>query len=229
MTSARPGTAADVGPAPRVKPVLDARFRPAVLAIRQMEAEGSRSRKAASVWVALEQPGGSVSHHAIWVLPQGHPASLRSYRTCERLLKFLLWARGASRIYVDAPADLVEALRHRYAREPAGIFDAQMMGPEIYGRAFEVVATRREAFPAPGMASTRLGGHLQGCRIGFDLGASGPGNFGLRALPLSWRRRWIVSRKSRCLPSRVADHDGDGGPPQPPLDALPRRRLWSSP
>ena len=172
MTSARPGTAADVGPAPRVKPVLDARFRPAVLAIRQMKAEKSRSRKAASVWVALEQPGGSVSHHAIWVLPQGHPASLRSYRTCERLLKFLLWARGASRIYVDAPADLVEALRHRYAREPAGIFDAQMMGPEIYGRAFEVVATRREAFPAPGMASTRLGGHLQGCRIGFDLGAS---------------------------------------------------------
>jgi predicted NBD/HSP70 family sugar kinase len=46
------------------------------------------------------------------------------------------------------------------------------MGPTIYAAPFEVLATPRSAFPVESTASLELGGHLDGCRVGFDLGAS---------------------------------------------------------
>jgi predicted NBD/HSP70 family sugar kinase len=42
----------------------------------------------------------------------------------------------------------------------------------IYEKPFEVVLVRPEEFPAARESQTALGGHLDGCRIGFDLGAS---------------------------------------------------------
>ena len=42
----------------------------------------------------------------------------------------------------------------------------------VYERPFEVSITTPEAVPAEKEISATLGGHLDGCRIGFDLGAS---------------------------------------------------------
>ena len=44
------------------------------------------------------------------------------------------------------------------------------MGNRIYGRAFEVLVTKK--VPDEKSSSTPLGRHLDGCRIGFDLGGS---------------------------------------------------------
>jgi predicted NBD/HSP70 family sugar kinase len=46
------------------------------------------------------------------------------------------------------------------------------MGSRIYGAPFELLAARHSEFPGQSSASLELGGHLDGCRIGFDLGAS---------------------------------------------------------
>ncbi len=100
------------------------------------------------------------------------PDEAASYRAVERLCKFLLWSRGGARLYVDGPATLVEYLARHYAAEPTGIFDAAFMGPKLFGVPFEVVGVPEAEFPPEREAAVALGRHLDGCRIGFDLGAS---------------------------------------------------------
>lgn len=88
----------------------------------------------------------------------------------ERWLKFLLWSRGGFRVYFDGPVELGRQLQKYFKETPSGKFDAQIMGERIYERPFEIVLTVK--LPPPRSSTTPLGRHLQGCRIGFDLGAS---------------------------------------------------------
>lgn len=156
--------------APRIAPALDPGFRPAALAAMRLSAAARESRSGRLIRLAIQQPSGPVTHHEVWIHDRDHDA-VTSRRLVERELKFLLWSRGGSRAYVDGPESLTEALRRYYAEDPAGTFDARTMS-EIYGSRFEVVAARHEAFPSECGGSVALGGHFDGCRIGFDLGAS---------------------------------------------------------
>jgi predicted NBD/HSP70 family sugar kinase len=151
--------------APRVAAPLDPRFRPAALAVRAFEA-----RAAVTARLGIEQPGGSIAHFATRLLPADHPHAHANLEHLERLAKFALWSRGGFRLYVDAPAGLAEALAAHYRESPTGRFDAETVGQRIYDRPLEVVATRD--LPAQRTTTTPLGRHLDGCRIGFDLGGS---------------------------------------------------------
>ena len=130
------------------------------------------SGDARPVTLAVEQPGGAVSLRETAVFRDGHPDAAAGHAGCERLLKTMLWARGGSRIWIDGPASLVEALRHHYADEVTGRFDARMIAQTVYGAPLEIVGAARTAFPVDRSVPSPLGGHLDGCRIGFDLGAS---------------------------------------------------------
>ncbi len=154
-----------------VPPPLDPAFRPAGRARRSYEARVRASGQGVPVTLAVEQPGGTVSRHDTVAWPDGHPEAARGHRHVERLLKTLLWARGGSRVHVDGPDGLVSHLQRHYADEPTGVFDARI-AEEIYLRPLELVRTRRAEIPPSRGATASLGGHLDGCRIGFDLGAS---------------------------------------------------------
>ena len=114
--------------------------------------------------VALERSPRSISHATY---AGGHDFFL-----VERWIKFLLWSRGGHRIHFAGPPDLGEKLRQHYANSATGRFDAQIMGEKIYERPFEMVVTSRDKLPERREQTVALGGHLNGCRIGFDLGAS---------------------------------------------------------
>ena len=160
-------------PHPRVAPPLDPDFRPLGLAWAALADDARSSGTAVPVAVAVEQPdGASAWRHEAMGYPSGHPGEAASFRGVERLCKFLLWSRGGSRLYVDGPDRLVALLQRHYGEVPAGRFDAAFMGPQLFLRPFEVVATTQADFPADREAASSLGGHLDGCRIGFDLGAS---------------------------------------------------------
>ncbi len=156
---------------PRVMPPLDPGFRPAAPAAARFLDRVRKSPTGRPVWLAVEQPGGTVSHHQSWAFSEG-PEAAASARFVERDLKFLLWSRGGRRVHVDGPAPLVATLARHFASDPVGRFDAQVMGPTIYGAPFELVAASRSAFPEASTDALELGGHRDGCRIGFDLGAS---------------------------------------------------------
>ncbi len=155
----------------RVQPPLDPSFRPAGRARRAREDRVRASGLAVPVTLAVEQPGGTVSREDTVAWPDGHPEAAGSQHHAERLLKVLLWARGGSRVHVDGPAGLVAHLRQHYAEAPTGVFDAHIAA-EIYLRPLEIVSTPRGEIPPSRATTAALGGHLDGCRIGFDLGAS---------------------------------------------------------
>jgi predicted NBD/HSP70 family sugar kinase len=122
--------------------------------------------------LAVEQPGGIADIRETWVLPDRDPGAPTSYAFAERLAKSMLWTFGGFRLWVDGPASLVVHLRRHYADSPTGRFDAATLGVTVFGRSFEVEAARRDQFPSMRVATSTFGGHLDGCRIGFDLGAS---------------------------------------------------------
>jgi predicted NBD/HSP70 family sugar kinase len=165
---------------PRVLPPLDPAFRPAALAADLLLGKIRASDRGRRVELALEQPGEVVSHHTTWTYEDGDgelpgtsdPDVCAADHLVERDLKFLLWSRGASRVYVDGPKRLVTALRRHYDEDPGGLFDAKTLGEDVYRRSFEVVSAPRASFPPEYGRPVWTGGHLDGCRIGFDLGAS---------------------------------------------------------
>ncbi len=156
--------------APRVTPVLDPGFRPAVLAARAFRTLVDATPEAVPVRIALEQADGSLFRFDTPVLPESHPHASANVSFLERFVKFLLWSRGGWRIYVDGPASLATQLAAHYRETPTGQFDAHLVGKRMFDHALEVVHTRD--LPAEHSETKPLGRHLEGCRIGFDLGGS---------------------------------------------------------
>lgn len=155
---------------PRLQPVLDAAFRPAALVNRAFREAAKATGKAVPVRIALEQADGSVFHHTTAVLPEGHPQAAGNYHHVERLVKFLLWGRGGFRIYLDGPAPLAAQLQKQFTETPTGRFDDDLIGRKVYDHSIEVLAAKD--LPRERAATQPLGRHLDGFRIGFDLGGS---------------------------------------------------------
>lgn len=157
---------------PRIVPELDPDFRPAALFHRAFDRAAAESG-ARPIDIAIEQADGSTFHWRTVALPSQHPDADLNFLNLERQVKFLLWSRGGWRVHVHAPDDLARRLREHYASRPTGRFDAEIMGTKIYERPFDVVEVNRAGELPPERHSTvPLGRHLDGCRIGFDLGAS---------------------------------------------------------
>jgi predicted NBD/HSP70 family sugar kinase len=156
--------------APKVAPALDPAFRPASLATRAFREAARASKAAMPIELALEQADGSVFRFKTEALPDGHPQADGNFVQLERMVKFLLWSRGGFRIYFNGPKVLGEALQKHYRETATGKFDSEIVGTRIYDRPIEVVMTRD--IPAERANTTPLGRHLDGCRIGFDLGGS---------------------------------------------------------
>lgn len=156
---------------PKLPPVLDPGFLPAVLHNRAFRETARATGAAVPVRLALEQADGSVFHHETVVLPAGHPlAPTENFRHVERLVKFLLWAWGGWRIHLDGPTSLAGKLAAHYRTSATGSFDSEIIGERIYDRPIEVVHTRE--LPPARATTAPLGRHWNGCRIGFDLGGS---------------------------------------------------------
>lgn len=157
---------------PSIVPPLDPGFRPAVLANRAFRAAVKSSGGGVPVHLALERSPGSVSRFSTAVFAEDHAEASQNFRFLERLLKFLLWSRGGAKIYFAGPRGLGEQLQRHYQEAATGRFDATIMGEKIYERPLEVVIVEEKDLPAEAEKTTPLGRHLDGCRIGFDLGAS---------------------------------------------------------
>lgn len=157
-------------PAPRIVPVLDAAFRPAALAVRAYRASVRAAGKSRPVRLAIEQADGSVFHLETEIFPESVPGSEGNFTHLERLVKFLLWGWGGWRIHVQGAPELADRLHQHFRATATGRFDSQIIGEKIYDRAIEVVSVAE--LPAARAATKPLGRHLNGCRIGFDLGGS---------------------------------------------------------
>jgi len=158
------GMSAPIFPVAKFRPVLDPGFVPAALWNRLYRTAASQP-----LAVALERSDGSVSVFHTRMLAQDAEAN-QFY--AERLLKFLLWQKGGFRVTIAGSSPLAAHLRQVYSASGERAFDFEFMGERIYGKPMEILDCPYTEAPAERETSAPLGRHLEGCRIGFDLGAS---------------------------------------------------------
>lgn len=155
---------------PRFLPPLDPGFRPLVLHNRAFRA-AAHTAGAVPLIIGLERSDGTCSRYETVVCPPDAPAAVQNLAYVERLVKTLLWAYGGWKVTIGGPREIGEAIMAAYAPGGARAFDAAIMG-RIYERTFTVVACAADDVPPARETAVALGGHLDGCRIGIDLGAS---------------------------------------------------------
>lgn len=154
-----------------VEPPLDKGFRPASLIHRKFREMVAAAGGGVPLRLALERADGSVSTWETRVFAPGDPHFELNLPCVERIVKFLLWQRGGWHVYVGGPPAIGEYIRKVYSPEGERAFDAVFMGG-VYERPFTVTVTGADQVPAEKERSIPLGRHLDGCRVGFDLGAS---------------------------------------------------------
>ncbi|HTQ31340.1 MAG TPA: ROK family protein [Opitutaceae bacterium] len=149
-------------------PPLDPGFLPAALADRNYVAAAKASGCAVPLVIGLERERGLVSRFETVVRDD---ADAETLRYVERNVKFLLWALGGWKLFVGGPKAIGEFIRQTYSPRGARKFDCDLMGA-AYQKKFQVVLTAPARVPRAKEMQISAGGHLKGCRIGFDLGAS---------------------------------------------------------
>jgi predicted NBD/HSP70 family sugar kinase len=158
------------GFSPAIIPPLDRSFLPAAGFNRHF-----RSRVQVSshlpLKLALERSDGVIATFSTQVFAPGTPEFPLNHFYVERLAKFLLWQQGGWKLTVGGPVEIGEHLRTTYSPGGARAFDYEFMS-RVYERPFTVVITDSELVPDARENPIPLGRHLDGCRVGFDLGAS---------------------------------------------------------
>jgi predicted NBD/HSP70 family sugar kinase len=157
---------------PRVSPPLDPDFRPAVLANRQFQKEVEEAGGGVPLVISLERAEGAISRFESKVFPDGHPRAEANLRYAERIFKFLLWQWGGWKAWIGGPRAIGQYIQKAYAPGGERAFDFHFMGEDVYDRPFTVIPCDASEAPPAQEQGQPLGRHLEGCRVGFDLGAS---------------------------------------------------------
>lgn len=155
---------------PRITPPLDPEFRPAVLANHAFQQEAAGV--GIPLVIGLEREAGKISRYETLVFPENHTRAGANYAYVERLVKFLLWQRGGYRVFIGGPSSIGEHLRQAYSNNGKQRFDVHFMGDQVYEQPFTVEICQPSQVPLTLEGGETIGRHLEGQRIGFDLGAS---------------------------------------------------------
>ena len=167
-----PVPADDLTVNPRHLPELHPEFVPASLWTREFRKLCGRTGERPIV-LALMRADGTGSSYRDKVLPARAEFANLNLRHIERIVKFLLWARGGSRLLVAGAPELVPDLRETYSSAGDRSFDADFVR-RVFDEEFVIESIAEKNLPGSRTiaAGQALGRHLEGCRIGFDLGGS---------------------------------------------------------
>ena len=122
------------------------------------------------VSIAVERQEGQISvrHTFIHGTPEMAEAD---YRYVERYVKFLLWSIGGFKVYVCGCSDIAKKLQNAYSLTGERAFDYDFF-QKLYEKELVIIDLPLEECPAPNESPKPMGGHMDGCRIGFDAGGS---------------------------------------------------------
>jgi predicted NBD/HSP70 family sugar kinase len=151
-----------------LKTIIDKEFNPLYACYLNFKKEAALAAQQETVQIACVRDGGACDTFA---LSFASPLSQEAFRFCERVVKFMLWASGGYEVHVAGPEGLVAFLQSTYATSGVRAFDCEMM-ETAYNKPLKIFATPADTLPKAEVHAQTLGGHLKGCRLGFDLGAS---------------------------------------------------------
>jgi predicted NBD/HSP70 family sugar kinase len=153
-------------------PELDSVFVPAVLWNRAFKKAVEECGEGISTSVALVRRDETVSIFRTVLFPHKPPYIELNRKYIERLVKFLLWQKGGYKILVSGEPVIADLLNAIYSSAGERAFDYNFMGEKIYGLRMEIQHCSDADMPESKEMAQPLGRHLDGCRIGFDLGGS---------------------------------------------------------
>ena len=151
-------------------PVLDKNFYPMIKALNDFDAAVKASGKSVKITLVAERSGGYNYVYEYEGFADGVNDAL-NFRIAERLAKTILWVVGGYKIYVAGSKSVYEYLKKAYTLEGIRAFDVDFMSG-VYEKPFEVLWLEADEIPQQKNCSMKVGGNLDGCRIGFDAGGS---------------------------------------------------------
>lgn len=155
---------------PKILPPLNTRFRPAVLANRHFRQEALPL--GCCVVMALERENGDLSRYETPIFPEGHSRSNENIDYLVHILKFLLWQRGGFKVLFEGPISVFESLKSSFSPTGENKFNHHVLSRKVYEKDLEFLYCPAGSIPVCEERGKQLGRNLNGCRIGFDLGAS---------------------------------------------------------
>lgn len=143
-------------------PVLDPEFTPLFKFNNAFLADAAKP-----VSLAVERADGQMATCHTYIHGTPEMAEADTYYI-DRIVKTMLWLKGGFRVFVNDKA-IYDYLCGVYCKGGAREFDWDFMA-NIFEHPFEIILT--DEVPEEKDAPISMGGHLDGCRIGFDAGGS---------------------------------------------------------
>jgi len=145
---------------------------PAALWTREFITRCQATVGSSPLTLTLVRADGTSATFRTLVLPLG-VNDFENFLLVERTFKFLLWSRGGNEIKLAGTlADyFVGKLRETYQPGGTRSFDCEFH-EKIFETPIVIGAVDESKLPTPLTSALTLGRHLEGCRIGFDLGGS---------------------------------------------------------
>ena len=146
-------------------PQLDPGFIPFGIWMNEYEKGADKD-----ISIAVERNNGFISvRHA--KIHGTEEMAAADYRFVERYMKFLLWSIGGFKVYVCGCSHIAKKLQQAYSPEGERAFDFDFF-QKLYERPLEILDCALTECPQPNESPVPIGGHTDGCRIGFDAGGS---------------------------------------------------------
>ena len=132
---------------------------------------GSKA-SAALVSIAWEREDGKVYRYDLPIPKRLDPQATKFVsHVVERIAKFIVWSAGGWKLRLAGPDAIVRPVAKAYAKKGARAFDYDFFS-SIYGRPVEAEVVPLKKMPEFREKTSVVKTVADGCRIGFDLGAS---------------------------------------------------------
>ncbi len=143
-------------------------FVPPALRIRKLRAESDKNTP--QFVFAWEREDGCFYRFAM-PIPASRESDPAVLQLAERCVKTVLWAAGGWKLWLSGPAAVCDFVEAAYAAGGPRQFDRDMM-ERVYDRPMTTQRCGADEVPQTRDKLQTGGTSWQGCRIGFDLGAS---------------------------------------------------------
>lgn len=151
-------------------PVLEPEFKPAVIEFRKFKEDVAACPDKQHVIIAIERDNGYIYRTEFDCFAEGIDDERNTFMV-ERIIKSILWVAGGWKIYLSGSESVYNRIKAAYAPDGLRAFDYGFMST-VYERPMEVVFLPEADMPETKRCNLTVGGHLNGRRIGLDIGGS---------------------------------------------------------
>lgn len=151
-----------------IKPYYEQDFYPMAKALDDFDKRVRESGESVKITIIVERSGGYNYIYSYDALKDGVDDEY-NFRIAERIVKTVLWVCGGYKIMLNGSRKIFEYIKAAYTKDGIRKFDVEFM-QTVYERPFVVEYV--ENIPEKKYENKKVGGFIDGFRIGFDAGGS---------------------------------------------------------